>query len=82
MNNKASPTSTNPTKQCSRVLFPYFPSSEGRLAGERTVPVIYPPENQGIQLIHDKHIYVEHTDLNLFRTVFVIMYVQLTKYKL
>jgi hypothetical protein len=35
MNNKASPPSTNPTKKC-RDLFPYFPSLEGRLAGEHT----------------------------------------------
>jgi hypothetical protein len=37
MNNKASPPSTNPTKKC-RALFPYFPSFEGRLAGEHIVP--------------------------------------------
>jgi hypothetical protein len=36
MNNKASPSSTNPTKTC-RALFPYFPSLESRLAGEHTV---------------------------------------------
>jgi hypothetical protein len=36
VNNKASPPSTNPTKEC-RALFPYFPSLEGRLAGEHTV---------------------------------------------
>jgi hypothetical protein len=36
MNNKASPTSTNPTKKC-RAVFPYFPSLESRLAGEHTV---------------------------------------------
>jgi hypothetical protein len=36
MNNKASPPSTNPTKKYS-ALFPYFPSLEGRLAGEHTV---------------------------------------------
>jgi hypothetical protein len=39
MNNKASPPSTNPTKKC-RTLFPYFPSLEGRLAGEHTVYII------------------------------------------
>jgi hypothetical protein len=36
MNNNASPPSTNSTKKC-RALFSYFPSSEGRLAGEHTV---------------------------------------------
>jgi hypothetical protein len=36
MNNKASAPSTNTTKKC-RALFPYFPSSEGRLADEHTV---------------------------------------------
>jgi hypothetical protein len=35
MNNKESPP-TNPTKKCG-ALFPYFPSLEGRLAGEHTV---------------------------------------------
>jgi hypothetical protein len=36
MNNKASPPSTNTSNKCS-YLFPYFPSLEGRLAGEHAV---------------------------------------------
>jgi hypothetical protein len=36
MNNKASPPSTNTTKEY-KDLFPYFPSLESRLAGEHTV---------------------------------------------
>jgi hypothetical protein len=38
MNNKAYPPSTDTTKKC-RALFRYFPSLEGRLAGEHTVRV-------------------------------------------
>jgi hypothetical protein len=44
MNNKASPPPTDPTKKC-KALFPYFPSLEGRLAGEHTVEVV--PERDG-----------------------------------